>query len=259
MAPVLDPTARFAELAATPPELLPLDEAVLVVAAHDHPVDVDAQLARLDELAARCEPTIESIVSVLFDDEGFRGDDDDYHHPDNSFLDRVLDRRRGLPILLSVVVCEVGARAGVCLAPVGMPGHFLVRDCSDPQLFLDPFGGGRTLDPEGCRAIFAGLHPGQRFDERFLEPIDARVVLTRVVSNLVHTYSQRGSLASLAWSSHLRALLVGGTAWRPVAKLRERTGQWHHAATAWQHIAAQGGPHADDARTRATNALARTN
>lgn len=259
MDPALDPTARFADLASLPPDLLPLDEAVLVVAAHDHVVDVAAQLARLDDLAAACDPSIESIVEVLFGEEGFRGDDADYHHPDNSFLDRVLDRRRGLPILLSVVVCEVAARAGVCLAPVGMPGHFLVRDCSDTERFLDPFAGGRALDPEGCRDIFAGLHPGQRFDERFLEPIDARAVLTRVMSNLVHTYSQRGSLASLAWSSHLRALLVGGTAWRPVAKLRERTGQWHHAATAWTHIAEQGGAHAEDARTRAANALAKTN
>jgi len=259
VAPVLDPTARFAELAATPPDLLPLDEAALVVAAHDHPVDITGELARLDELAARCDPTVDAIVEVLFREEGFRGDEDDYHHPDNSFLDRVLDRRRGLPILLSIVVCEVGARAGVCLAPVGMPGHFLVRDCTDPERFLDPFRGGTALDREGCRAVFASLHPGQRFDEAFLEPIDARAVLTRVVSNLVHTYSQRGSLASLAWSSHLRALLVGGTAWRPVAKLRERTGQWHHAATAWQQIAEQGGPHAEDAQSRAAAALARTN
>jgi regulator of sirC expression with transglutaminase-like and TPR domain len=124
----------------------------------------------------------------------------------------------------------------VCLAPVGMPGHFLVRDCADPDRFLDPFRSGRSLDRAGCRAIFAGLHPGQPFDDAYLEPIDTRAVLTRVVSNLVDTYTQRGPLASLAWSAHLRALLVGGDAWRPVAKLRERTGQWQHAATAWDHL-----------------------
>lgn len=255
----MDPTTRFAELAATAPDLLPIDEAVLVVAAHDHDVDVAAELDRLDALAARCEASVESVVDVLFATERFRGDEVDYHHPDNSFLDRVLDRRLGLPILLSILVTEVGARAGVCLAPVGMPGHFLVRDCTDADRFLDPFRGGATLDREGCRAVFGALHPGQRFDEAYLEPIDSRAVLTRVVSNLVHTYSQRGPLASLAWSSHLRALLVGGDAWRPVAKLRERTGQWHHAATAWDHIAAQGGPQSDDAGTRAATARAKSN
>lgn len=255
----MDPTTRFAELAATPPDLLALDEAVLTVAAHDHPVDVAAELERLDALADRCEASIASIVEVLFGAEGFRGDDEDYHHPDNSFLDRVLDRRRGLPILLSIVVAEVGARAGVCLAPVGMPGHFLLRDCGDPDHFLDPFAGGRSLDRGGCEAIFRSLHPDQRFDDELLAPIDNRAVLTRVVSNLVHTYSQRGPLSSLAWSAHLRALLLGGDAWRPVARLRERTGQWHHAATAWDHIAEHGGNQSDDAATRATAARARIN
>lgn len=255
----MDPTTRFAELAATPPDLLALDEAVLTVAAHDHPVDLAAQLGRLDALAERCEPSIASIVAVLFGAEGFAGDDDDYHHPDNSFLDRVLERRRGLPILLSIVVAEVGARAGVCLAPVGMPGHFLLRDCTDPERFLDPFRGGRSLDRAGCARIFASLHPGQRFDDAYLEPIDNRAVLTRVVSNLVHTYSQRGPLTSLAWAAHLRALLIGGDAWRPVARLRERTGQWHHAATAWEHIAEAGGNQSGDAAARAVQVRARTN
>lgn len=255
----MDPTTRFAELAATPPDLLALDEAVLTVAAHDHPVDLVAELERLDDLADRCEASIESIVEVLFGAEALRGDDEDYHHPDNSFLDRVLDRRKGLPILLSIVVAEVGARAGVCLAPVGMPGHFLLRDCGDPDRFLDPFRGGRSLDRAGCEEIFRSLHPNQRFDDEFLVPIDNRAVLTRVVSNLVHTYSQRGPLTSLAWAAHLRALLVGGDAWRPVAKLRERTGQWQHAATAWEHIAEQGGNQSDDAATRAHVARAKTN
>jgi regulator of sirC expression with transglutaminase-like and TPR domain len=255
----MDPTSRFAELAATPPDLLALDEAVLVVAAHDHPLDLAAELERLDALAARCDASIASIVEVLFGAEGFRGDDEDYHHPDNSFLDRVLERRRGLPILLSIVVAEVGARTGVCLAPVGMPGHFLLRDCADPDHFLDPFRGGRSLDRAGCAQIFGSLHPKQRFDDEFLAPIDNRAVLTRVVSNLVHTYSQRGPMTSLAWAAHLRALLIGGDAWRPVARLRERTGQWHHAATAWDHIAEQGGNQSDDASTRAAAARARSN
>lgn len=256
----MDPTDRFAELAALAPDVLPLDEAVLVVAAHDHPVDVAATRQALDDLAERCEPgDLESIVGVLFDDEGFRGDEDDYHHPDNSYLDRVIERRRGLPILLSVLTAEVAARSGVCLAPVGMPGHFLLRDCADPEVFLDPFRGGQRLDRAGCEAIFASLHPGQPLRDEHLAPIDSRAVLTRVVTNLVHSHRDRAMLGSLAWSAHLRAILVGGDAWRPVARLRERTGQWHHAATAWDEVAALGGDNPGVATTRAAAARARVN
>jgi len=250
----MDPTERLAELLAGPPDVLPLDEAVLLVAAHDHDVDIPAARAVLDALAARCaDPTVEAVVRLLFEEEAFAGDDGDYHHPDNSFLDRVLVRRRGLPILLSVLTTEVGARAGVCLAPVGMPGHFLVRDCADPDVFLDPFHGGRRLDRAGCAAVFSSLHPSVPFDERYLDPVDTRTVLLRLVTNLVRTYTTRGPLASLGWAVHLRALLAGGDAWLHVARVRERLGDWAGAATALDRLGS------DDARVKAAAVRARVN
>jgi regulator of sirC expression with transglutaminase-like and TPR domain len=192
-------------------------------------------------------------MGLLFGDEGFAGDDDDYHHPDNSFLDRVLERRRGLPILLSILGAEVGARAGVCLAPVGMPGHFLLRDCADPERFFDPFHGGRPLDRGECAALFRQLHPGAPFDEAYLDPVDSRSVLVRVVTNLVRTYTVRGPLPSLGWALHLRALLVGGDAWLHVARVRERLGDWAGAAVALdEHGSA-------DARAKAAAVRARAN
>jgi regulator of sirC expression with transglutaminase-like and TPR domain len=188
-----------------------------------------------------------------------RGDEVDYHHPDNSFLDRVLDRRRGLPILLSVLTAEVAARSGVCLAPVGLPGHFLLRDCADDDVFVDSFHRGRLIDQRECEAMFRRLHPGQPFHPSFLEPIDSRAVVARVVTNLVRTYLQRGPIGSLAWAAHLRALVVGGDAWRVAARLRERTGDWHQAAEAWEAVAAAGGSGADDAAASAATARARAN
>lgn len=250
----MDPTARFAALLDGPSDALPLDEAVLLVAAHDHPVDIPAVLARLDELAGRCDGAgVDAVMGVLFGEEGFAGDVDDYHHPDNSFLDRVLERRRGLPILLSVLAAEIGARAGVCLAPVGMPGHFLVRDCADPDGFLDPFHGGRRLDRAACVELFRSLHPGAAFHEQYLDPIDSRSVLVRVVTNLVRSYTERGDLASLAWALHLRALLLGGDTWLHVARVRERLGDWAGAAGALESHGSA------DAQARAVSLRARSN
>ena len=248
------PTERFAELLAGPVEVLPLDEAVLLVAAHDHAVDIPAVRAELDAVAARCaESSVDAVVDLLFGELGFRGDDVDYHHPENSFLDRVLERRRGLPILLSVLTTEVGARAGVCLAPVGMPGHFLVRDCGDPDGFVDPFNGGRRLDRAACAEVFASVHPGVPFDERYLDPVDGRALLLRLVTNLVRTYTVRGPVTSLAWALHLRALVAGGDAWLPVARVRERLGDWVGAAAALHAVGT------DEAAVHATAMHARSN
>lgn len=74
---------------------------------------------------------------------GFLGDREQYDAPQNSMLDLVLARRRGLPILLSVVYIEVARRAGIELAGVGLPGHFVVGHFGTyPRLLLDPFAGG---------------------------------------------------------------------------------------------------------------------
>ena len=102
----MDPTTRFAQLVVGPEELLPLDEAALLIAAHAHPgLDVDAQLRRLDALAGEVrEPTLDGLRRLLFRDLGFSGNDVDYYDPSNSYLNDVLDRRTGIPITLAVLM-----------------------------------------------------------------------------------------------------------------------------------------------------------
>jgi hypothetical protein len=78
-------------------------------------------------------------------------------------------------------------------------------------------------------------------------------VLLRLVTNLVRSYTTRGAVPSLAWALHLRALVAGGDAWLPVARVRERLGDWRGAADA---LAALG---TDAARAKAMAVRARAN
>jgi regulator of sirC expression with transglutaminase-like and TPR domain len=99
---------------------------------------------------------------------------------------------------------EVGRRIGVPLHGVGMPGHFLVGAAGDPDLFVDPFHGGRTLDRTGCRELFATLQgPGAGFSDDFLLPTGARAILLRVLNNLERSYLERGSVDAV-WVARLR-------------------------------------------------------
>ncbi|MDA8045945.1 MAG: transglutaminase-like domain-containing protein, partial [Actinomycetota bacterium] len=136
----MDVPARWADLVRRPEPEVPLDEAALLIsAAADPGLDVDAQMARLDDLGARVgsdEP--DAVSRLLFGELGLRGDRDGYYQPVNSYLDRVLDRGLGIPITLAVLLVEVGRRAGVVLEAVGMPGHFLVRDPARPGTLIDP-------------------------------------------------------------------------------------------------------------------------
>ena len=170
----MEPTARFVELVSGPEEALPLDEAWYLVSAHARDdLSLETVQAELDELAGRVEEsTLDGVVSLLFEREGFGGNTADYYDPDNSFVDQVLERRRGIPLSLSMLTIEVARRVDVALDGVGMPGHFLVRTRNEPPVFVDPFGGGARLSVDGCAALFrAGQGPEAPFDIALLDPV----------------------------------------------------------------------------------------
>ncbi len=115
-----------------------LTTAALHIARTEYPrLEVPYYIDRLEALAKRvrnrmrsnptARETIALLNRVLFDEEGMRGNRDDYYDPRNSFLNDVLDRKLGIPITLAVVYMDVARRVGFSMAGTGMPGHFLLK------------------------------------------------------------------------------------------------------------------------------------
>lgn len=206
-----DPTAEhlacFAGLVATPGVEPPLDEAALHLAAVLQPgLDVLEWLTTLDEIAGTCPtPTRDGVVDHVCGTLGFTGDRTSYGDWRNSCLDRVLARRRGIPITLSVVVIEVARRVGVDLCGIGMPAHFLVGDTTDPDWFADPFHGGERLDRPAARELLERLTRGQvPWREDHVSPTPTRTILIRMTNNLRAGFGQRGDRVRLASVMRLR-------------------------------------------------------
>ncbi len=232
----MDVLERFASLVQAGDVDAALGAACLLVGAHLEPaaaVDVDAELARIDELAAGVDgPGVGGVVEHLFGRLGFRGDTEHYRDPANSFLHRVLDRRLGIPITLSVLTLEVGRRVGVALDPVGMPGHFLLRDRNDPETYLDAFAGGILLDRAACERAFRHLHgPATPFSDHFLEPTAGVDVVARVLANLRASYVALGDRPRLVEVQRLSTLLPGAAVddHRALAASLARTGRFDEA------------------------------
>lgn len=142
---------------------------------------------------------IDAINSVLFEECGFQGNQEDYYNPANSLMSHVMDHRKGIPITLSILYREVAARVGLELDYVGMPGHFLLKyEDSFHQLFIDSFARGEILLADECREMMLDLYQGQlEFRKEFLESIGARAVIARVLLNLKHVYREQGNTALL--------------------------------------------------------------
>src|SRR3546814_17988519 len=88
-----------------------------------------------------------------------------------------------------------------------MPGHFLVRPVTDPTRYLDVFDGGAELDAAGCREIFATLNPAAPWHDEYLQPVDERLVLVRILANLAGAHRRSGDRAGLCWALTLRSEL----------------------------------------------------
>jgi regulator of sirC expression with transglutaminase-like and TPR domain len=206
----MEPTKRFAALVESRGETIPLDVASALIAQCAAPgLRPDAVLAQLDALAETCPGyTLDALLPHLFGRGRFGPDHDDYYDPRNSLIDRVLERRRGIPITLAVVGLEVGRRIGVPMAGVGMPGHFLLQDKVDRTVFIDPFDGGRLLREAECRHLFHQVTGGgSPWSSELLAPVGNLSIVTRMLNNLRVVYSRRHDLGGLRWVMALRAAL----------------------------------------------------
>lgn len=175
-----------------------LETGVLLLSRTVYPeLDVTAVCQELDRIAARCrELMVEPLPvrekcrvlnRVLFHELGFRGNAADLSDPENSFIHRVLERRKGLPITLSILYLLIADRCGMRLEPVGLPGHFMVGSYTgDHTFFIDPFDRGRFLSPDELLAFLAGRKIPPL--DSYLAPTTLREVLCRCCRNLARHY-----------------------------------------------------------------------
>lgn len=178
--------------------------------------DLDAAEIELDRLAgllpygARggAEAWVTALAELLGRREGFLGVPADYQRLESSLLHEVLRRRRGLPILLSVVWIEVARRAGAPVYGLGLPGHFVVGFGDPGDLHLaDPFAGGRPMTAADAELLVAGA-TGEALDPSMLRPATPAAIVLRILNNIRAWASARPERSDVAlWAVELSLLL----------------------------------------------------
>lgn len=155
----------------------------------------------LDAIADRCRELLIKpssprercviINRVLFHELGFRGNSDDYGNPENSFLNRVFETKKGLPLTLSAIYILVGQRIGADLDPISYPGHFLVGSFEDDlPFYIDPFHRGRFITPNQLLDKSGGFVPLSEIT--YLTPSPIREVLIRCCRNVTNHFANKG-------------------------------------------------------------------
>jgi len=180
--------------------------AMLIASIGDRAVDRHRYAAWLDGVAEHVrqeaagsrdpEALVAAIGDELFASLGFCGNSENYSDPENSYLDRVIERRTGIPITLSLVYMEIAQRVGLRCDGVGYPGHFIVR-CGDPEspIYLDPFHQGDRLDRMELLARLRSANFGGAASEAMLSAVSRRQILQRMLTNLRRACRQVGDPA----------------------------------------------------------------
>lgn len=216
-----------------------LAEAALLCCVEVEPdLDVDAELARLDAMAAELHTASEvpadahtnahALAWFLAGTYGFTGDVAGYHDPRNGLLTSVLDRRQGLPITLAIVYIAVARRLGIQAHGLNTPGHFLIgvggaggqspaagdpvdvaRDVVEPNLVVvDPFYDGALLSEEDIRARVQQATAGEAdFDVGHLLPVPPVTVIRRLLNNLTRDFLNQGDAEDALWTVELKRAL----------------------------------------------------
>jgi regulator of sirC expression with transglutaminase-like and TPR domain len=188
----------LARIAASPDAEIDLAEGALALAALDRPqvplARYRAHLAELaDEIAGEGARDVEEgveraalLARVLFDRYGYEGDRLTYDDLQNANLMRVIDRRKGLPVALGILMIHAARAQGWAMAGLNFPAHFLVRlDSGHDRLILDPFSGGAVLNTAELRDLLKGIAgEGAELQPAYYEPVGNRAVLLRLENNV---------------------------------------------------------------------------
>ena len=198
------------------------------VSLDDVEAEVDALASQISERLRSDQPRarLAHAHAVLFDEARFTGNTEDYYHPANSYLSRILITRRGLPITLVLLYKAVMEAVGLQVRGINAPGHFLAgivdpglmvssggggggggRDGVMP-LLIDPFDGGRLLTREEAFARIEQIAGGAvTRDDALLRPATHTDWLIRIIQNLVHAFERLDRRQDRAAMLEMRALV----------------------------------------------------
>ena len=179
-----------------------LTKAALYIAQIEYPeLEIDRYLGTLEimakDIATRLPETryplkvIQIINEYLYLELKFSGNENDYYHPSNSFLNDVIDRRTGIPITLALVYLEIAKQINFPMVGIGMPGHFLIRpDFEDSEIFIDAFDRGEILFIEDCRQKLMNIYQQNIpiVPPEILQPVTNKQILLRMLNNLQSIY-----------------------------------------------------------------------
>jgi regulator of sirC expression with transglutaminase-like and TPR domain len=185
-----------------------LEEGILYVAGYGYPnLNEGEYIRRLDDMALDIEhelskkntpakklnslETINVISNYLFYQKGFKGNTQNYYDVDNSYINKVMDRKLGIPISLSVIYILIARRLNIPIHGINIPGHFIIKFLSkQDEFFIDPFNNGVAISKSEAMNFINNIGMSkEEFDKiPYLHKASDKEIILRIMRNLIDIY-----------------------------------------------------------------------
>lgn len=132
------------------------------------------------------ETRLAALKHILADQYGYHGDEVQYDDIRNADLIDVIERRKGMPITLSILYILAAQAQGWGVAGLNVPGHFVVRlETEGQRLIFDPFQQCAVLNaPELRQLIKKTMGEHAELSASYFEPVGPRQILIRLQNNI---------------------------------------------------------------------------
>ncbi|WP_425571103.1 transglutaminase-like domain-containing protein [Olivibacter ginsenosidimutans] len=140
------------------------------------------------------------LNNVFYNMHGFKGNTKNYHDPQNSYIGKVLETRKGNPILLASLYSIVAQRLDIPIYGVNLPRHFIlayldenIKSGEEEILFyINAFNRGQIFGRHDVLSFLKQLNLPHH--KEFFVPCDNKAIISRVLRNLLAAYHQAGNL-----------------------------------------------------------------
>jgi regulator of sirC expression with transglutaminase-like and TPR domain len=255
-------TQALGAMVAQADDAMDLAEAALLLASFDHPADdlelYRAHLRAIAEAMAAAERNIpedrrddpspeamaEALADVLAGQFRYRGDDDTYDDLDNANLMRVIERRKGLPVVLGILYLFAARSRGWAAVGLNFPGHFLIRleNRDGQRAILDPFNGGRIMETPYLRELLKAVAgQGVELEAAHYRAVSNRDILVRLQNNVKERRLALGMIETALDAVTSMQILNPNLAplWREAGVLHMRLGRLKNAIESFEGFVAR--------------------
>ncbi len=132
---------------------------------------------------------IKVMNHVLFQQLKFSANTKNFHSPKNSFLNIVIESRKGNPISLCIMYLLLARKIGLPISGVNLPNLFVLTYIKDDiQFYINVFNRGLIFSKEDIERYIVQLKLNP--DEGFFAPCDSITIIKRMLQNLIHAYDK---------------------------------------------------------------------